>query len=90
MAQGKMKVKNKLPANVKTKKDKGRAITKRHNAPVKSKVPTRDSSGRAKLALTKLVNEAAERELRARATGADDKRPAASNTNTPPATSKNN
>lgn len=65
MAQGKTKVKSKLPAGVKNNKAKGRAVTKRKNAPVKSK-NSADKS-RMKGQVSRMVNAAAEEQLRAMA-----------------------
>lgn len=67
MAQGKLKVKSKLPAGAKTKKAKGKAITKRNNAPARSKAPAVDRN-KMKVNVTKMVNAAAEQQLRALAT----------------------
>lgn len=69
MAQGKGKLSrknNKLPSGVKiklNKKKKGNAVTKRPNAPVKSKVATVNKS-KMKANVTKMVNAAAEKQLR--------------------------
>lgn len=69
MAQGKLKVKSKLPAGAKTKKNnqknKGKAITKRPNAPVKSK--TAADRNKMKANVSKMVNAAAEQQIRAMA-----------------------
>lgn len=67
MAQGKLKVKSKLPAGVKAKKFKGKAVTKRINAPVKSKKLNVDKN-KMKAAVTKMVNATAEQQLRALST----------------------
>ncbi|XP_073957764.1 uncharacterized protein [Choristoneura fumiferana] len=69
MAQGKLKVKSKLPAGAKSKKGKakGKAVTKRINAPVKSKA-TAIERNKMKANVTKMVNAVAEKELRSRAT----------------------
>ncbi|XP_041975282.1 uncharacterized protein LOC121730342 [Aricia agestis] len=67
MAQGKMKVKSKLPSGAKTKKAKGKAVTKRNNAPVKSKVQALERN-KMKNTVTKMVNAAAEKQLRSLAT----------------------
>ena len=66
MAQGKLKVKTKLPSGVKAKKGKGKAVTKRANAPVPSKSLV--ERNKMKMAVTKMVNAAAEEQLRALAT----------------------
>ncbi|KAF9413402.1 hypothetical protein SFRURICE_016801 [Spodoptera frugiperda] len=69
MAQGKLKVKSKLPAGAKAKKNKnkaGKAVTKRPNAPVKSK--TAAERNKMKTNVSKMVNAAAEQQLRALAT----------------------
>lgn len=63
MAQGKLKVKTKLPSGVKSKKGKGKAVTKRPNAPVPSKSLV--ERNKMKMAVTKMVNAAAEEQLRA-------------------------
>ncbi|CAH2102153.1 unnamed protein product [Euphydryas editha] len=67
MAQGKMKVKSKLPPGAKTKKNKGKAVTKRSNAPVKSKAQAAEKN-KMKATVTKMVNKAAEQQLRSLAT----------------------
>lgn len=67
MAQGKLKVKSKLPSGAKTKKAKGKATTKRNNAPVKSKSVAIERN-KMKATVTKMVNKAAEQQLRALAT----------------------
>ncbi|KOB77191.1 Uncharacterized protein OBRU01_04509 [Operophtera brumata] len=69
MAQGKGKLSkkgNKLPAGATkkiAKKKKGNAVTRRPNAPVKSKVATVNKS-KMKANVTKMVNAAAEKQLR--------------------------
>ncbi|XP_050346149.1 uncharacterized protein LOC126770678 [Nymphalis io] len=65
MAQGKMKVKSKLPSGAKnkTKKNKGKAVTKRSNAPVRSKTQAVEKN-KMKATVTKMVNKAAEQQLR--------------------------
>nr|XP_034831513.1 uncharacterized protein LOC117988468 [Maniola hyperantus] len=71
MAQGKMKVKSKLPSGAKSKvnKAKGKAVTKRINAPVKSKAKAQVvERNKMKAKVTKMVNAAAEKQLRALAT----------------------
>lgn len=68
MAQGKLKVKSKLPSGVKTKKGKkGKAVTKRSNAPAKSKLPAVERN-KIKANVTKMVNATAEQQLRALST----------------------
>ncbi|XP_049883645.1 uncharacterized protein LOC126379102 [Pectinophora gossypiella] len=67
MAQGKLKVKSKLPSGAKQKKGKGKAITKRSNAPAKSKAPAVERN-KMKANVTKMVNAAAEKQLRSLAT----------------------
>ncbi|CAG9796355.1 unnamed protein product [Diatraea saccharalis] len=89
MAQGKLKVKSKLPSGAKVKKAKGKAVTKRSNAPVKSKTV---ANAKIKNNVTKMVNAAAEKQLRALATGtpqlsAAQQRVAAAPTAPAPATS---
>jgi hypothetical protein len=65
MAQGKLKVKSKLPSGAKAKKTKkGKSVTKRSNAPVKSK---NAAVAKIKKNVTKMVNAAAEKQLRAMA-----------------------
>ncbi|VVC92619.1 uncharacterized protein LOC126968649 [Leptidea sinapis] len=71
MAQGKMKLKSKLPDGAKVKKGKGKAVTKRSNAPVKSKDKV-VKKNKMKNTVTKMVNAAAEKQLRALATGAPE------------------
>lgn len=66
MAQGKLKVKSKLPAGAKTKKNKVKAVAKRPNAPVKSKKAA--DRNKMKKNVTKMVNAAAEQQIRAMAT----------------------
>ncbi|XP_077293953.1 uncharacterized protein LOC143916634 [Arctopsyche grandis] len=68
MAQGKMKVKSKLPDNVKNKKTKGSAITKRSNAPIQSKKKNIEETHRIKKIISKNVNKKMEEEIRSRAT----------------------
>ncbi|CAG9581780.1 unnamed protein product [Danaus chrysippus] len=69
MAQGKMKVKSKLPQGAKSKKGKtkGKAVTKRPNAPVRSKNQV-ILKNKMKATVTKMVNAAAEKQLRSLAT----------------------
>lgn len=66
MAQGKLKVKSKLPTGAKAKKKqqkKGKAVAKRPNAPVKSK--TAAERNKMKMNVSKMVNAAAEQQIRA-------------------------
>lgn len=69
MAQGKLKVKSKLPsgAKVKKNKNKGKAVTKRNNAPVRSKSQAIERN-KMKANVTKMVNAVAEKQLRSLAT----------------------
>ncbi|XP_019865019.1 uncharacterized protein LOC109594253 [Aethina tumida] len=67
MAQGKLKVKTKVPQNVKTKKQKGSAITKRANCPIQSRKKKNDETNKLKEIITKTVNKAVEDEMRAKA-----------------------
>ncbi|KAG5865166.1 hypothetical protein JTB14_014248 [Gonioctena quinquepunctata] len=69
MAQGKMKVKSKLPKNVKTKKPNGKASTKRSNCPIKPKKKQHEEAQKLKQIIGKSVNKAVEEEMRARASG---------------------
>lgn len=68
MPQGKMKVKSKLPENVKNKKSKGSAISKRNNAPIQPKKKNVEEVNRIKKIITKNVNKKVEEEIRSRAT----------------------
>ncbi|CAH0548018.1 unnamed protein product [Brassicogethes aeneus] len=63
MAQGKIKVKTKVP-NAKTKKQKGGANTKRANRPVPKKKS--EETQRIKQIISKTVNKAVEEEMRKR------------------------
>ncbi|CAD7080325.1 unnamed protein product [Hermetia illucens] len=63
MAQGKMKTKAKLPANVKNKK-KGAAFTRRSNAPIKPKKAKFQEAQKIKQAITNMVNKSVEDEIR--------------------------
>ncbi|XP_057662474.1 uncharacterized protein LOC130897563 [Diorhabda carinulata] len=65
MAQGKLKVKTKLPQNAKVKKQKGSAVTKRANCPRQPK--KQEVSQKLKQAVSKTVNKSVEDEIRARA-----------------------
>ncbi|CAD6206865.1 GSCOCG00010110001-RA-CDS [Cotesia congregata] len=70
MAQGKMKVKTKLPDNAKAKQaknKKGPAVQRRGNAPIKAKKAKLLEAHKLKQMITKTVNKAAESELRERA-----------------------
>ncbi|KAK9886967.1 hypothetical protein WA026_019225 [Henosepilachna vigintioctopunctata] len=67
MAQGKLKIKSKVPDNVKAKKkSKGSAFTKRNNRPTKAKKKFEDSH-KLKQIITKTVNKAVEEDIRAQA-----------------------
>ncbi|KAL3266675.1 hypothetical protein HHI36_010837 [Cryptolaemus montrouzieri] len=67
MAQGKLKIKTKLPQNVKSNKTKkGPAVTKRNNRPVKAKKKFEESH-KLKQIISKTVNKAVEEEIRAQA-----------------------
>uniref|UniRef100_A0A0K8TQ33 Uncharacterized protein n=1 Tax=Tabanus bromius TaxID=304241 RepID=A0A0K8TQ33_TABBR len=65
MVQGKFK-KQKLPDNVKikSKKNKGVAFTRRHNAPVKIKKNKFNEAAKIKETLSKTVNRSVEEEIR--------------------------
>ncbi|KAL1501349.1 hypothetical protein ABEB36_006684 [Hypothenemus hampei] len=67
MAQGKLKVKTKLPANSKKQQKKGSANTKRSNAPIKPKKQKFEEAHKLKQIITKTVNKAVEEEIRAKA-----------------------
>ncbi|KAH0954703.1 hypothetical protein HN011_006850 [Eciton burchellii] len=70
MAQGKLKVKTKLPASVKAKANKhkkGSATQKRANAPIQPKKSKFQETQKLKKMITKTVNNVAEDELRERA-----------------------
>ncbi|XP_057322319.1 uncharacterized protein LOC130665761 [Microplitis mediator] len=70
MAQGKMKIKTKLPDSAKAKQGKnkkGPAIQRRGNAPIKAKKAKIVEAHKLKQMITKTVNKAAETELRERA-----------------------
>lgn len=71
MAQGKLKVKTKLPASVKAKAKKpkktGPTVQRRGNAPVQPKKTKLQETQKLKKMITKTVNTAAEDELRGRA-----------------------
>lgn len=70
MAQGKLKVKTKLPASVKTKVNKvqkGSAIQKRKNAPMQPKKTKLQEVQKLKKMISKTVNSTIEDELREKA-----------------------
>ncbi|KAL6258783.1 uncharacterized protein LOC105434113 [Pogonomyrmex barbatus] len=72
MAQGKLKVKTKLPASVKTKANKSKAkksppIQRRGNAPVQPKKTKLQEAQKLKKIMSKTVNIAVEDELREKA-----------------------
>ncbi|KAF7269704.1 uncharacterized protein LOC143198183 [Rhynchophorus ferrugineus] len=67
MAQGKLKVKTKLPANAKKSNKKGSAVTKRANAPIKRKKQSQQEAQKLKQIITKTVNKAVEEDIRAQA-----------------------
>lgn len=70
MAQGKLKVKTKLPASTKAKANKGKkgpAVQRRGNAPVQPKKAKLQETQKLKKIISKTVNTAAEDELRERA-----------------------
>ncbi|XP_018573295.1 uncharacterized protein LOC108912533 [Anoplophora glabripennis] len=69
MAQGKLKTKAKVPQNVKTKKSKGNAVTKRSNCPIKPKKKQHDETQKLKQIVSKAVNKTVEQEIRTRAMG---------------------
>lgn len=69
MAQGKLKVKSKLPDNVKNKKNKGKAVTKRSNRPIQPKKTKLAEANKIKKVISKTVNKAVEDEIRNRAFG---------------------
>ncbi|CAG9824477.1 unnamed protein product [Phaedon cochleariae] len=69
MPQGKLRVKSKLPENLKLKKTKGNAVTKRSNRPIQPKKKHHQETQKIKQIISKSVNKAAEDELRARASG---------------------
>ncbi|XP_029165317.1 uncharacterized protein LOC114936313 [Nylanderia fulva] len=67
MAQGKLKVKTKVPASVKTKTKKikkGPAIQRRGNAPVQPKKTKLQETQKLKKMISKTVNKTIEDELR--------------------------
>ncbi|KYM97874.1 PREDICTED: uncharacterized protein LOC108778058 [Cyphomyrmex costatus] len=72
MAQGKLKVKTKLPTSVKTKANKGKgkkgpAIQRRGNAPVQPKKAKLQETQKLKKMISKTVNTVMEDELREKA-----------------------
>ncbi|KAK5639755.1 hypothetical protein RI129_010566 [Pyrocoelia pectoralis] len=69
MAQGKLKIKSKLPPNVKNKKhvQKGKAVTQRANCPIKPKKQKQQETHKLKQIVTKSVNKSVEEEMRSRA-----------------------
>ncbi|XP_012274966.1 uncharacterized protein LOC105696809 [Orussus abietinus] len=70
MAQGKLKVKSKLPPSSKTKsnkKAKGPPVHRRDNAPVKAKKTKLQEAHKLKQMISKNVNKSVETELRQRA-----------------------
>ncbi|XP_012269569.2 uncharacterized protein LOC105693905 [Athalia rosae] len=77
MAQGKLKVKAKLPASSKAKSSasknnsskKGQPIQRRGNAPVRPKKTKFEEQNKLKKIISKTVNKAMEKELRQRALG---------------------
>ncbi|XP_073967749.1 uncharacterized protein [Bombus fervidus] len=68
MAQGKLKVKAKLPSTVKgkDKKKKSLGIQRRNNAPIQPKKKKFEETHKLKQMITKSVNKAVEDELRER------------------------
>ncbi|XP_076654573.1 uncharacterized protein LOC143359987 [Halictus rubicundus] len=72
MAQGKLKVKTKLPASSKGKaKEKGKkkapAVQRRNNAPIQPKKKKVEDAHKLKQMITRTVNKAMEDELREKA-----------------------
>lgn len=69
MAQGKLKVKTKLPSTVKekNKNKKNFAIQRRNNAPIQPKKKKFEETHKLKQMITKTVNKAMEDELREKA-----------------------
>ncbi|KYN18843.1 PREDICTED: uncharacterized protein LOC108762109 [Trachymyrmex cornetzi] len=72
MAQGKLKVKTKLPTSVKTKANKGKgkkgpAIQRRGNAPVQPKKAKLQEAQKLKKMISRTVNTAVEDEMREKA-----------------------
>lgn len=75
MAQGKMKVKSKVPDSGKKKQSakKGQSCTQRQNRPIKSKKAKFEESAKLKKIITKSVNKAAEQEIRNMSAGGSHK-----------------
>ncbi|XP_012151031.1 uncharacterized protein LOC100884084 isoform X1 [Megachile rotundata] len=71
MAQGKLKVKTKVPASAKgkakNKSNKGPGIQRRNNAPIQPKKKKFEESHKLKQMISKTVNRAMENELREKA-----------------------
>lgn len=70
MAQGKLKVKTKVPSSAKSKTNKpkkGAPTQRRGNAPIRPKKAKFEEAHKLKQMITKTVNKAAEDELRDRA-----------------------
>ncbi|XP_043578919.1 uncharacterized protein LOC122566150 [Bombus pyrosoma] len=69
MAQGKLKVKAKVPSTVKgkNKNKKSSGIQRRNNAPIQPKKKKFEETHKLKQMITKTVNKAMEDELRAKA-----------------------
>ncbi|KAJ8922225.1 hypothetical protein NQ315_004162 [Exocentrus adspersus] len=68
MAQGKLKIKTKLPQNIKIKKQKAGTSAKRSNCLIKPKKKNHQESQKLKKIISKTVNKAIEEEIRAKAT----------------------
>ncbi|GLV41874.1 uncharacterized protein CBL_13606 [Carabus blaptoides fortunei] len=70
MAQGKLKVKAKLPKGVKKKKsaNKGPSVSKRANCPITPKKKKFEEANKIKKMISKSVNQAMEVEMRSLAT----------------------
>ncbi|XP_053987981.1 uncharacterized protein LOC128891781 [Hylaeus anthracinus] len=73
MAQGKLKVKSKVPASqkgkAKNKTKKTPAIQRRNNAPIQPKKKKVEDAHKLKQMITRTVNKAMEEELREKALG---------------------
>ncbi|XP_076674153.1 uncharacterized protein LOC143372112 [Andrena cerasifolii] len=72
MAQGKLKVKTKLPSvkgKAKDKNKKGLAVKRRNNAPIQPKKRKFEETHKLKQMITRNVNKAMENELREKALG---------------------
>uniref|UniRef100_A0A6M2DS87 Uncharacterized protein n=1 Tax=Xenopsylla cheopis TaxID=163159 RepID=A0A6M2DS87_XENCH len=66
MAQGKIKVKTNVPLkNTKNKKPKGKATSRRANAPIQPKKKKFEESSKLKQMITKTVNKSLEADIRA-------------------------